>query len=159
AANTVRTTAVSIGADHTDPDVRSRVIGEALYTRVTPSHTPSDAARSYVGLTIPEIARDCLRTRGMSVTGLSASTVIERALQPTSDFPTILGDTVGRTLRQAYGAAPVGVRRLARQTTAKDFRTKHRIMLSAAPTLEKVNEHGEFKSGSLGEAKESYKVD
>ena len=71
----------------------------------------------------------------------------ERALLTTSDFPTILGDTVGRTLRQAYGAAPAGIRRLARQTTARDFRAKYRVQLSAAPTLAEANEDGELIAG------------
>lgn len=155
----VRTATVVVGVDHDDPQVRARAVGEALYTRINPAYTPSEQARSYVGMTIPEIARDCLRTRGMTTTGMAAGSVIERALHSTSDFPIILGDTIGRTLREAYGAAPAGVRRLGRQTTAQDFRAKHRVQLSAAPTLEKVNEHGEFRSGSLGEAKESYKID
>lgn len=159
AADSVRSTTIVMGADHTDPEIRARTIGEALYTRINPAHAPSDGARAFIGLSIPEIARDCLRTRGLATTGLSASSVVERALHSTSDFPVILGDTIGRTLRQAYGAAPAGVRLLGRQTTAKDFRAKHRVQLSAAPTLEKVNESGEFKSGSLGEAKESYKID
>ncbi|MCA0319825.1 MAG: Mu-like prophage major head subunit gpT family protein [Proteobacteria bacterium] len=158
ATRQVRTTA-SVGTDHADPEVRSRSIGEALYTRVNPGHQPSEQARAYIGLTIPEIARDILRTRSISTTGLSPAAVIERALHSTSDFPIILGDAVGRTLREAYGAAPSGVRQLGRQTTARDFRAKHRIQLSAAPTLEKVNEAGEFKSGSMGESKESYKID
>ncbi len=70
----------------------------------------------------------------------------------------MLADTVNRTMRQAYDAAPAGVRRLGRQTTAKDFRTKHRIQFSTAPTLEPVNEAGEFKSGAMAEAQESYAV-
>ncbi|MGU9978769.1 prohead protease/major capsid protein fusion protein [Phreatobacter sp. HK31-P] len=155
---TVRST-TSVVTDHNDPEVRVRAMGEALYTRVNPRHQPSEHARGFIGLTIPEIARDLLRTRSISTTGLSTAGVIERALHSTSDFPIILGDTVGRTLREAYGAAPSGVRQLGRATTARDFRAKHRIMLSAAPTLEKVNEAGEFKSGSMGESKESYKID
>ncbi|WP_444980406.1 phage major capsid protein, partial [Methylobacterium trifolii] len=81
-----------------------------------------------------------------------------RALQSTSDFPMLLADTVGRTLREAYSAAPAGVKRLGRQTTARDFRAKHRIQFSAAPTLEPVNEHGEFKAGAMAEAQESYAI-
>lgn len=154
----VRTTA-SVGTDYTDPEFRARTIGEALFARVTPGHVPSEAARQFVGLSIPDIARDCLRHRGMTTTGFQHGQIIERALQTTSDFPLILADTVGRTLRQAYQSAPAGIRRLARQTTAKDFRSKHRIQFSAAPTLEKVNEHGEFKAGAMAEAQESYAVD
>ena len=86
--------------------------------------------------------------------------MIERALHTTSDFALILGDSVNRTLRESYGAAPSGIRQLARQTTAADFRAKSRLMLdSSGMTLEKVNEHGEFKSGTMAEAGESYAVD
>jgi phage head maturation protease len=153
----IRTTAV-VGTDYTDPEVRARTIGEALFTRVAPSHTPSEAARAYVGLTIPEVARDCLRTRGIQTTGMSAARVVERAMQSTSDFPLLLADTVNRTLRQAYEAAPAGVKRLARETTARDFRAKNSLQFSTAPTLLPVNEHGEFKAGAMAEAKESYAV-
>lgn len=156
AATSVRT--ATIIADHTDPEVRARAMGEALYMRANPQHTPSDAARPYIGLTISELARDCLRTRGVSTASLAADGVITRALQSTSDFPMLLADTVGRTLREAYGAAPAGVKRLGRQTTARDFRAKHRIQFSAAPTLEPVNEHGEFKAGAMAEAQESYAI-
>ncbi len=157
-AGHVRNTTISVGTDHTDPSVRASALGEALYTRANPGHTPSEPARAYVGLSIPEIARDCLRTRGVQTSGLSSASVIERALS-TSDFPLILGDTVGRTLRDGYRTAPAPVRQLGRQTTNRDFRNKHRLQLSEAPTLEKVLEDGEFKYGGLAEAKESYKLD
>ena len=63
-------------------------------------------------------------------------------------------------MRESYTAAPSGIRALARQTTAADFRKKSRLMLdSSGLTLEKVNEHGEFKSGTMAEAGESYAVD
>jgi hypothetical protein len=145
-----------------NPEVRMRAIGEALYCRVDPAHQPSEAARSFVGLSIPELARGELRRSGISTTGLSADGVITRALglHTTSDFALALADTVGRTLRATYMAAPSGVRQLARQTTAADFRARSRIMIdSSGLTLEKVNEHGEFRSGTIAEAAESYKLD
>lgn len=153
----VRTHA-TVGQSFDDPEFRARTIGEALFTRIDPAHTPSEPARAYVGLSIAEIARDCVRSRGYSTTGLSSATIIERALQSTSDFPLLLADTVGRTLRQSYQAAPAGIRQLGRQTTARDFRAKHRLQFSAAPTLEPLNEAGEFKSGAMAEAQEGYSV-
>ena len=146
----LRTHAV-VGTDYTDPEFRARTIGEALFARVTPSHTPSEAARPYVGLSIPEVARDCLRNSGYSTSGLSSSSVIGRALQSTSDFPLLLANTVGRTLRQGYESAPAGVRELGRQQTARDFRAKYRIQFSTAPTLLPLNEHGEFVSGAMND--------
>ena len=154
-ANGPRNTAILGGIDYQAPEIRARHIGEAIYARIAPAHTPSAEARGYIGLTIPEIARLCLRNANISTTG-SAASVIDRALMTTSDFPLILADAVGRTLRTAYGAAPSGIRRLGRQSTLPDFRKKQSIMLGSAPTLEKVNEHGEFRSGALGESAESY---
>jgi hypothetical protein len=143
-----------------NPAVFVRAAAEALYYRVAPSHQPSGPARQYLGLTIPELARETLRRVGENVTGLGGPELVTRALHTTSDFPLILADTVGRTLRASYTAAPSGVRSLARQTTAADFRTKHRLMLdSTGVTLEKVNEHGEFKSGTMAEGEETYKID
>ncbi len=151
-------THATVGTDYTDPQFRAQTIGEALFTRVSPSHKPSDAARPYIGLSIPEVARDCLRNGGFSTTGLGAGSVIERALQSTSDFPLLLADTVNRTLRQAYESAPAGIRMLGRQQTARDFRAKHRIQFSTAPVLLPLNEHGEFVSGAMAEYQESYKL-
>jgi hypothetical protein len=143
-----------------NPEVRVRAAGEALYSRVNPGFRASPQARQFMGLTIPEIARDVLHRAGITTHGLGADSVITRALNTTSDFPLILADTVNRTLRDSYAAAPSGVRRLGRETTAADFRKKSRLMLdSTGLTLEKVNEAGEFKSGAIAEAGESYAVD
>ena len=150
---------VVMGEDWSDISTRAAHIGEALYSRVNPTHEPSAPARQYIGLSMPEIGREILRAHGMSVTALSPATMVTRALHTTSDFSLILADTVGRTLRMAYQAAPAGVRSLAKQTTARDFRTKHRLMLGEAPTFEKVREHGEFKSGTMAEAEETYKAE
>ncbi len=143
-----------------NPQTFIRAAGEALHHRVTPSFQPSGQARQFMNMRIPDIARECLRRTGENVTALGGPELVTRALHGTSDFPLILADTVGRTLRASYAAAPSGVRALARQTTAADFRTKHRLMLdSTGVTLEKVNEAGEFKSGTMAEGEETYKID
>lgn len=69
-AGELRTQAI-VGTDFNDPEARARAIGEALFTRTHPSHQPSEAARQFVGMSIPEIARDCLRTRGIATTGMA----------------------------------------------------------------------------------------
>lgn len=63
---------------------------------------------------------------------LSPASLVTLALHTTSDFPIILGETVGRVLRDAYQAAPSGIRRLGRQTTARDFRAVNKIMARAS---------------------------
>ncbi len=152
-------TRVEIVADHDEPTVRAQQMGEALYARINPQHQLSEPARRYAYATCADMAKEILTLRGVSITGLSPATLITRALHTTSDFGLIVGDTIGRTLRAAYQVAPSGIRLLGRQTTAKDFRAVNKIMLGEAPLLEKLNEHGEIKSGTMAEAKEAYRVE
>lgn len=155
----LRTARATIGTDHDAPEVRAERMGEALYARMHPTHELSAPARQYAHLSIAAIASHCLRHNGGRATGLAADTVITRALHSTSDFPLILGDAVNRNLRRAYDTAPSGVRPLARQTTHRDFRDKHMPSMGPASDLEKVNEAGEFKSGTIEEARESYRIE
>lgn len=150
---------VEIGESQDEPALRARQMGEALYARINPRHQLSDPARRYAYATPVDMAKELLTLRGESTMALSPATLVTRALHTTSDFPIILGDTVGRVLRDAYQTAPSGIRRLGRQTTARDFRAVNKIMLSEAPLLEKLNEHGEIKAGTMAEAREAYKVE
>ncbi|WP_442793785.1 MULTISPECIES: prohead protease/major capsid protein fusion protein [unclassified Paracoccus (in: a-proteobacteria)] len=150
---------VEMGESHDDPALRARQMGEALYARINPRHELSEPARRYAYSTPVDMAKELLMLRGVSTMALSPASLVTRALHTTSDFPIILGDTVGRVLREAYQAAPSGIRRLGRQTTARDFRAVNKIMLGEAPLLEKLNEHGEIKAGTMAEAREAYKVE
>ena len=150
---------VEMGQSHDDPAVRTRQMGEALYARINPRHELSEPARRYAYSTPVDMAKELLTLRGESTMALSPASLVTRALHTTSDFPIILGDTVGRVLRDAYQAAPSGIRRLGRQTSARDFRAVNKIMLGEAPLLEKLNEHGEIKAGTMAEAREAYKVE
>ena len=150
---------VEMGESQDDPTLRARQMGEALYARINPRHELSEPARRYAYATPVDMAKELLTLRGESTMGLSPASIVTRALHTTSDFPIILGDTVSRVLRDAYQAAPAGVRRLGRQTTARDFRAVNKIMLGEAPLLEKLNEHGEIKAGTMAEAREAYKVE
>lgn len=159
-ANTAtRTTRATITADHTDPAEIATRAGEALFARSHPGHDLSEAARPYAAMSTIDLGRDCLRRSGVNTTGMSADTVITRALHSTSDFPLILGDTVSRELRRAYDAAPSGVRMLARQTTARDFRAKRALQFGEGPELKKVLEGGEFQHGTIEESAETYSVE
>ncbi|MEI9403377.1 prohead protease/major capsid protein fusion protein [Mesorhizobium argentiipisi] len=146
-------------ANQDDPGQIATRMGEALYLRANPRHQLSEQARPFVGMTTLDMAREMMRLRGLATTGLSAAETITRALNTTSDFPLIFADTANRTLRAAYQAAPATLKAVARQTTARDFRAKTSIQLGEAPTLEKVNEAGEYKYGSMAEAAETYKID
>lgn len=142
-----------------DPQEMIRAMGEAQYARANPAHELGERARDFYGMTTLDLARDCLTRAGEAVTGASASALITRALQTTSDYPMIFADTVNRTLMASYQAAPSTLKTVSKRSSARDFRRKTKIQLGEGPTLEKVNEHGEFKSGSMAEAKESYAIE
>lgn len=158
-ASNINPSQIVVGMDFTDPEFRARTLGEALYTRINPSHNPSEAARQYRGYSMLEMATDSLRTRGIAHSGLSPSRLVERALHSTSDFPLILGDATQRSVLASYQAATSSLKLAARQVNARDFRMRHRLKLSEGPELEKVSETGEIKAGTLVEAEESYKVE
>jgi phage major head subunit gpT-like protein len=105
------------------------------------------------------MARGWLEAEGVRVRGLSRDEVATRALHSTSDFPAILAGVTNKTLRAAYETAPRTYPAIARRTTVADFKLVHRLQLGEAPQLEKVNQSGEFKRGTIGEAQESYRIE
>ena len=138
---------------------RRDAVANALLHRYSPTLFPlEDAARQYRGMTLLELARESLGNSGVNTRGLSRDEVATRALHTTSDFPEILSAVTNKTLRQAYDAYPRTFALFCRQVLATDFKSMHRVQLGEAPQLLEVGESGEFKRGTLGESKESYKV-
>lgn len=141
-------------------DTRRAAVEAALLHRHDPGRFElSAAAREWRGLSLIEMARDILSSEGVRVRGLSRDELATRALHSTSDFPLILSNVTNKTLRAAYETAPRTFAPIARRTTVADFRDVHRLQLGEAPQLEKVNESGEYKRGTLGEAQEKYRIE
>lgn len=139
-------------------DMRSAMVSALVY-RVDSSHKPTDGAREFVGLSIPELARRGLELHGISTSGMSASQVIQRALHTTSDFSQVISDVGRVTLQAAYSAVPSALKAVGHQTAIRDFKRKHAVRLSGFSDLEKVNEHGEFTHGTFSEGGESYRLE
>ena len=138
---------------------RRDAVANALLHRYSPTlFQLEDAARQYRGMTLLELARESLGNAGVNTRGLSRDEVATRALHSTSDFPEILSAVTNKTLRQAYEAYPRTFMLFCRQVLATDFKSMHRVQLGEAPQLLEVGESGEFKRGTLGESKESYRV-
>ena len=151
---------VSIPLGGRDEQVTRRdAVANALLHRYSPTlFQLEDAARQYRGMTLMELARESLGNAGVNTRGLSRDEVATRALHSTSDYPEILSAVTNKTLRQAYEAYPRTFMLFCRQVLATDFKAMHRVQLGEAPQLLEVSESGEFKRGTLGESKESYKV-
>ena len=144
-----------------DPDFFRSTVADALFTRIDPTHKPSEVAKQYVGLSMAEIGRIILQRAGISTIGLGADRLITRAMSgdSTSDFPNILMNVLDKSLRVAYEAAPSGLKEVARETANVDFRAKWRIMLdSTGIVLTQVAEDGEFKRAHMIDGSESYAV-
>ena len=152
---------VSIPLGGRDERVTRRdAVTNALLHRYSPSlFSLSEPAREYRGMTLLELGREFLSTSGVNVRGMSRDEVATRSLHSTSDFPEILSAVTNKTLRQAYDTYPQTFRPFCRQVQASDFRDITRVQMGEAPQLQKVNEAGEFKRGSIGEARERYKVE
>lgn len=139
-----------------NPGFRAQLMAEGLASRLS-GPAPSEAAKQFANMSLLDMGRQLLELRGTRTAQLSANELMTRALT-NSDLPAVLGGVGERKMRQAYATYQGGLKRIAKPSTSPDFRAKSRIQLSEAPKLEKVNEHGEFKQGALGDAAESYAV-
>jgi hypothetical protein len=115
------------------------------------------SGNSYRHSRLSDMARDCLERANVRTGGMSVDQLVKRAMT-TSDFPELLMGTGNRVLAQRYSTFTGGLRKIARQTTIRDFRAKSVLRLGEAPALLRVNEHGEFKYGARAESKESYQL-
>lgn len=152
-----------VGEEHHEK--RAALMQEALLHRADPTKPLSEGAREYRGFTLLDMAREALEARGERVRGMAREEIAARALAQrsggygsTSDFPIILGNVVNTRLRDAYEAAGQTFRPIVREVTVSDFKEVARAQLGEGPAFDKVNEHGEYKRGSVGEGKESYKI-
>jgi len=142
----------------------------ALLHRCDPSVKLEESGREFRGMRLIDMARESVELAGGAVRGMTPQEVARAALgcdrqafraagmHTTSDFPLLLGSTVNRTLRAGYELAPQTWRPLGRQTTVPDFREVTRVALGDISALEKVNEHGEYKYGTMGEEGAPIKV-
>jgi hypothetical protein len=135
-------------------DVRISQMRDALSARIGGAAVTRD--NPYRDARLVDMARDILEMSGVRTTSMSSVDLVERSLHTTTDFPELLTASGQRVLRLAYQAYVGGLKRICKPSTARDFRAKSRLMLGEAPELLQVNEHGEFKSGSMAEAKSSY---
>ena len=163
---------VTMTADETDKR-RAGMEASILFRGDPGDATLREAGRDYAGLTLVDVARECLEAVGVKTRGMNRGEIARVALQgrfgaeqyfsntgamTTSDFPNILANVANKTLRKAYEAAPRTFTPFCRQVSASDFKPINRVQLSDVPTLPKVNEKGEFHRTALSDSKETYKL-
>jgi hypothetical protein len=156
-ATPIRSAAAVVTRDQAD--TRRAGITAALLHRYDPAVFPlhDDLGRDWTGQTLLDLARECLEAAGTGTRRMARHEVAKLALS-TSDFPNILADVANKTLRQAYEAYPRTFLPFSRRRSAVDFKNINAVQLGEAPSLQKVNEKGEFTHGSIAESKETYKL-
>ncbi|HAQ86520.1 MAG TPA: hypothetical protein DCR78_08770 [Pseudomonas sp.] len=163
-------TIVTSGVDQAVVVAKRNAMQNALLARCNPKVQLEESAREFRGMRLIDMARESVELAGGNARGMTPQEIARAALgcdrtavraagmHSTSDFPILLGSTVNRTLRDSYALAPQTWRPLGRQSTVSDFREVSRVALGDIAALEKVNEHGEYKYGSLGEEGAPLKV-
>lgn len=131
----------------------------------------TQAGRDFRGMSLLRMAEECVRSAGGRVTGLTKDEIARAAfgqhpdgirsggMHSTSDFAEILSNVANKTLREAYAARPAEWKKFSRRVTASDFKPLTRLQLGDAPHLEKIDEHGQFKRGTVAESKETLQVE
>ncbi len=155
-----------IGVGKEERTKKREAITEAVEHRLGLVTDFKHGGRDFRGLSLRDIATECLRTAGLNPADYAGKERLFKAamgrlqgLHTTSDFPLILADTMNKTLRQAYSDAPRTFTEWARREVAGDFREMTRAQISGlVGDLEEVQEGGEYKHDTMTESAEKYKV-
>lgn len=144
-------------------DARSKLVAVmalALMARANPTAKIElkDGAGDFRGFSLLDMARASLEAQGIKTKGLSKGELAAKAVHSTSDFPLVLADVAGKTLRQSYQESPQTFKSWTRRATAPDFKNVKRIQIGEAPALAKVLEGGSFTEGTVTEGREQYKL-
>jgi len=152
-----------------DPFVHKRAgIENALLHRINGDRFKlEDIGREYRGMTLLDVAKTYLQSRGVRTTGMSKMEIAGVALgltqtrggmHSTTDFPLLLADVANKSLRAEYLAAPQTFQPLTRTVSLSDFKAANRVQIGDAPSLKPVNEHGEFTRGTVEEGREQIQL-
>ncbi len=132
----------------------------AFLHRLNPTKNPlKGPGQQFEALTMFDMAKECAkRSMGGGYFAPYPGAVMERAFSTTSDFPMLLQNVVGKLLRESFESAPATYQAFTKTVQARDFKPMYRLQLGEAPALEPLNEHGEYKMGSMSETRETYRI-
>jgi HK97 family phage prohead protease len=127
---------------------------------------PATEAR---GMTMLDVARNCLEMGGQNTRGLVPTEIARMALGlpvrgfavrsgTTSDFPNLLANVQSKRLMQAYDMEDRNYQVWARRRDLPDFKSARIIELGAAPTLKTLAEGGNIEHGVIGEGGEAWNL-
>ena len=105
------------------------------------------------GMTMLDMCRHFLEQSGVKTRGMDSMKIVQRAVaHSTSDFSTVLENTMHKTLLDAYGAVPDTWRAFSNVSSVSDFRAYNRYRTGTFGTLDAVTETNEFKDKTISDA-------
>jgi HK97 family phage prohead protease len=142
-------------------ETRRLAMEEAVTRGINPSAMPGDwseAARSYQGLSLVDLAAERLDVRRVGSTFADREDVLRRAMHTTSDFPILLENAVNRNLAATYQLAQPTYREISIRDDFNDFRPHTTVTVGDFPMLQPLAEAGKIQFGTIGEKKETVAV-
>lgn len=141
-----------------DPAVVRDRQSEALHVRMA-GGDPKPEVRSYMGLSILDMARESLARVGVSTRGMTPDEVFTRAGEhTTADFPTLVSNAMNKTALASYQAASSPLKALGRQRSLGNFKTATSIRIGEMGRLEELDESGEITATSRAENGETMRL-
>jgi hypothetical protein len=129
--------------------------------KVAPEHfkeVESDPGE-FRGMSLVDLARESLERVGVKTRGMDKPTLIGNALtrsthgfNTTSDFASLLENTLHKTLLASYATTPDTWAMFSARGSVTDFRPHPRYRLGSFGRLDTLNEHSEFQQKSIPDA-------
>ncbi|QPC44000.1 Mu-like prophage major head subunit gpT family protein [Kaustia mangrovi] len=147
-----------------------RGVEDSIITRAGLTGLITDAAKArgetvkldageFRGMTLSEIARDCLERAGVKTRGMDRQKMVGLSFthrssitQSTSDFGVALENVMHKTLQAAYATQPDTWTRFCKRGQVSDFRPHNKYRMGMFGRLDKVMENGEFKNKKIRDA-------
>lgn len=118
-----------------------------------------DSANNYRGYTLMDIARECLAHAGVSARGMDKMKLVSAAFTHTgSDFPLLLANVAEKSMLKGYEEAEETFQLWTAVGSLGDFKPGKRVDLNTFPTLERVQDGGEYRYASTGERGETVQL-
>lgn len=161
-------TVSSVHVTAEEKDKKKEAFTMALLNRAVPGkYKAEDNLASYRGRSLVEMSRKYLSDSGVNTENLSRREIAELALcgrtsmgamMSTSDLPLILGNTIGRRLRDDYVELAPTWPQFCTRTNAVDFKEMTVVALSDLTEFKDIPEHGEYERGEVVDSAEKYAV-
>lgn len=116
-----------------------------------------DQGREYYGMSLLDVAKDCVETMGIRSRGLNKLSVFERAMT-TSDYPLLLSNISNKILLNFYELAERTYTPFVTEKEVSDFKPVNPLRVSEIGELRELPEDSEIEATYLTEQGDSYRI-